>query len=372
MLPRVKKPALFERFPELQLTIPWVSLTCGPTPVQPLENLGNALGTENVWIKRDDLCGQPYGGNKPRKLEFLLAEALQKKAKTVLTLGALGSHHTLATAVYCNQLGLHPLLGLANRPLGERERPNLLSSQALGATLFFMPKDYYLLWKLPVKWLKQVYTDKKIPYFIPPGGSSLLGCLGYVSAAFELAAQIESGSSIAPDEIYLPAGSLGTIAGLLLGIELAGLTANVVGVKIYPSSKISSSGVFHLVKRCHAYLKKHIGSLPVLRLIESDIVIVDEYLGAGYAHTTQECEQAITLMQSTEDIRLEHVYTGKCLAALIQAVRQNRQDGKQFLFWNTYNSLPYQDSLPSAVVKTAIEASLLPYLSPVVDCTDSQ
>ncbi len=355
VLSAIKSPAIFRRYPALQNKLSWVSLTCGPTPVESLSLLGDELGLTSLWIKRDDLCGQWYGGNKPRKLEFLLAEAKQKGAVSVLTLGALGSHHTLATAVYCHQLGLHSVLGLANRPLGEREKPNLQSSHALGAEMFYMSRDFHLLWKLPIKYLHVVLRDLKLPYFIPPGGSSALGCLGYVSAAFELAEQIEKGEAVLPDEIWLPVGSLGTMVGLILGLHLAGLSCKVFGVKIYPASRIGEKGVMHLIEKTYRFLKQYLPDLPEMNISSDDFSVLDGYIGEGYSHTTDKAENAISLMQKTQNIGLEHVYTGKCMAALIDAAEKGLLRDKQVMFWNTYNSLPYQQRLPSVIKKLQIK-----------------
>lgn len=355
VLPAIKSPAIFRRYPALQSKLSWVSLTCGPTPVEPLSLLGNELGLTSLWIKRDDLCGQWYGGNKPRKLEFLLAEAKKKSAVSVLTLGALGSHHTLATAVYCHQLNLHSVLGLANRPLGERERPNLQSSYALGAEMFYLPRDFYLLWKLPIIYVRVALRDLKFPYFVPPGGSSALGCLGYVSAAFEFAEQIEKGEAVCPDEIWLPVGSLGTMVGLVLGFHLAGLSCKVVGVKIYPASRIGDRGVMKLINKTYRFLKQHLPDLPEINISPDDFSVLDGYIGEGYSYTTGKAENAISLMQKTEDIELEHVYTGKCMAALIDAAKKGLLQDKQVMFWNTYNSLPYQRRLPAVTKKLQIK-----------------
>lgn len=355
VLPAIKSPAIFRSYPALQNKLPWVSLTCGPTPVEPLSLLGNELGLTSLWIKRDDLCGQWYGGNKPRKLEFLLAEAKEKNAVSVLTLGALGSHHTLATAVYCHQLGLHSVLGLANRPLGEREKPNLESSHALGAEMFYLSRDFHLLWKLPMKYFRVVLRDLKLPYFIPPGGSSALGCLGYVSAAFELAEQIEKGEVICPDEIWLPVGSLGTMVGLVLGLHLAGLSCKVVGVKIYPASRIGNKGVMYLIQKTYRFLKQHLPELPEINVSPESFSVLDGYIGEGYSYTTDKAEKAISLIQKTQNIGLEHVYTGKCMAALIDAAKKGLLQDKKVVFWNTYNSLPYQNRLPSVTKKLQIK-----------------
>jgi len=355
VLPVTELPAIFQRYPTLQKKLPWISLTCGPTPVEPLSLLGDELGLTSLWIKRDDLCGQWYGGNKPRKLEFLLAEAKQKNVVSVLTLGALGSHHTLATAVYCYQLGLHSVLGLANRPLGEREQPNLDASHALGAEMFYMPRDYHILWRLPIKYLCLILRDLKRPYFIPPGGSSALGCLGYVSAAFELVEQIEKNQATLPDEIWLPVGSLGTMVGLVLGLHLAGVSCKVVGVKIYPSSRIGEQGVMRLIEKTHRLLKRYLPELPDLKITPSNFSVLDGYIGEGYAYTTDKAENAIALMQKAQNIGLEHVYTGKCMAALVDAAKKGLLHDKHVMFWNTYNSLPYQQRLPAVTEKLQIK-----------------
>jgi 1-aminocyclopropane-1-carboxylate deaminase/D-cysteine desulfhydrase-like pyridoxal-dependent ACC family enzyme len=182
---------LFQQFPGLKEKLPYVSLCQFPTPVKKLDKLGQAIGVEHLYIKQDGLTAQPFGGNKIRKLEFLLGEALGQGAQEVMTFGFAGSNHALATAVCAKKIGLTGISMLMPQHNADYVRRNLLMSHYANAELHQYPNKP--LRSLGIKyqefrhWLKK----GKIPYIIPTGGSTPLGAIGFVNAAFELKTQIE-------------------------------------------------------------------------------------------------------------------------------------------------------------------------------------
>ena len=324
-----------------------MALTPGPSPVHPLTNLGRELGIGQLWVKRDDRCGLWYGGNKPRKLEFLLGHALARKARTLITFGALGSNHTLATAICARSLGLRAVLVLVPQPLSDSVRRNLLLAHAQGAKLVYAGGRPGAVFAAIRQWTR--YTVGSLgrpPCVVPPGGSSPLGCLGYVNAALELADQVKAGEVPAPDDIFVPVGSNGTMAGLEVGLRLAGLKSRVVGVRVSDRLPVNVRAVARLANRCWSLVHNRLPELPRVRVDPVEIVLWDGYLGRGYGLPTPEAERAVRLMDEREGITLDQVYTGKTLAALVDAARDPAFGGRRVLFWNTYNSLPLGGLLP--------------------------
>jgi len=168
-----KKPLLFEKYPDLEANIPWIKLAPLRTPVKKLTILEKKLGINSLWVKCDNLSSPLYGGNKVRKLEFLLADAKDKGYKKVMTAGGLGSNHCVATAVFCNQLNLKPSAVLVNQPITSHLRNNLLLN------LYFKNKILY------TDDYDNIPRDPDV-YYMAPGGSTPLGILGFVNAVFEL------------------------------------------------------------------------------------------------------------------------------------------------------------------------------------------
>ena len=340
-------PALFRRYPVLEAHVPWISLTKTPTPVERLSTLEQELDVGGLWIKRDDMCGCGYGGNKPRKLEFLLAEAKAKGAKSLITLGGLGSHHTLATVACANRLGFQSSLILAQRPLSEKGKQNLLASHAMGASLSYASNDVFAGWMIALVYMRLWRRDGVRPYFVAPGGTSALGCLGYVSAAFELAEQIQRGECPEPDAIFVAMGSMGTAAGLWLGLRLAGLSTQLVPVRVYQDFRTNPFGLKWYAMASQRLLSRHIPNFEKVSLLTSEIDIIKEFIGPGYGHITTAAREAASRLSATEHIDLEYVYTGKCFAGLLEGVEQGRWSDKQIMYWHTYNSYPLQALSPT-------------------------
>ncbi|MEZ6189022.1 MAG: pyridoxal-phosphate dependent enzyme [Planctomycetota bacterium] len=260
------------------LDLPWVSLGDFPTPVERLEGLGRELGCE-LWIKRDDRSGAPYGGNKVRKLELLLARALQDGARTAVTIGAYGSHHALATAIYARELGLASELVLYPQPLTEHVLDDLLLDHAVGAGLTRVAHAVFAPWRSG-----RVATRCEAPARIPAGGSNALGTVGFVEAGLELAGQVEAGELPRPHAIVVAAGTCGTAAGLALGCELGGLATRVVAVRVVPGL-IANGFNLRRLRRGALALLRQAGLAPDLRA-PVGLELEARELGRGYGTPT--------------------------------------------------------------------------------------
>ena len=327
-------PALLERFPAMAGELPWLSLGAWPTPVARLRGLGRQLDAQ-LWIKRDEASGPLYGGNKVRKLEPLLGEALARQSDSVLTVGGIGSNHLVAVAIYAHALGLPTRAVVIPQPITAQVRRNLELDLALGVELL----------PCPIKELVPLYFERARwrggprCYATGPGGSSALGTLGFVAAAMELKQQIDAGELPEPDDIFLALGSGGTTAGLALGCALAGLSCRVVGVRVVEKLICNGPLTRLLVTRTLWALRRLVGTVERARI---NLAVDNSQFGGRYGRPTQHGRDAITRLLEAEGITLEPTYTGKALAAMLQYC-QGPGKGRRVLFWNTYNG---QDTAP--------------------------
>jgi D-cysteine desulfhydrase len=327
------EPAIFKRYPELCKTIPWQSLGLNPTPVEPLEGFGR----DNLWMKRDDLTSSLYGGNKIRKLEFALGEVLKKQKKRVVTLGGTGTNHGLATAIFCSELGLDCTVILFDQPITRNVKRNLQLLHDYRAEIIYRGPFFRAL----LEFFIRQRVRRPLSYFLYPGGSSVLGTTGFVNAAFELKEQIDNGQMAEPSCIFCPVGSNGTMAGLILGAQLAGLNSRIVGVRVSyprlgPIDICSAKAVQKLARDTYTYLRKQGADLPPLTIPMP--TLLEEYLGEGYGYPTPEACEAFRLMEANKGITLDPCYTSKAFAALLDHCKEDRDPKQPLLFWNTYNS----------------------------------
>ncbi|MDR2392822.1 MAG: D-cysteine desulfhydrase family protein [Treponema sp.] len=276
-----------------------------PTPLTRLENISRETGI-NFYIKRDDLCGLVFGGNKVRKLEYLLAHAKAHGFDTILTAGGAQSNHAVLTAACCRKLGLDVLLLLKKRGVTET-RGNLLLAQLMNIPVRFIDTDRYAdVYAEAETIMEAMRAEGKHPWLIPVGGSIPLGALGYLDAAEEIAAQAEeAGFSI--HHIVCCSGSGGTHAGLILGTKKLG--ARVTGIVVSVEEDFQAE-IYNL-------------ALETAKLagIETDLVLDDvvlkAYIGPGYAQPSEEGAAAIRFMAEKEGIFLDPVYTGKTFAGFL-------------------------------------------------------
>jgi len=330
--------AIERRFPQLHGRLPRVTLTRLPTRTQRLTRLGDELGIPRLWVKHDDESGAIYGGNKPRKLEFILGDVRARGKSSVMTFGGIGTHHGLATALCARSIGVRVILGLLKQPLTEQVRDSLLLHHAAGAELFYAPT----LPRLAARALGICARELRrgaLPYIIPTGGSSPLGTLGYVNAAFELQEQVRAEELPEPDWIFAPVGSGGTVAGLVAGAKLAGLRSRVVGVMVTDIFPPNAARLARLANKSLGLLHRHAAEIEPVRVTAEDFRLVAGYVGPGYGAPTEAGRWARELIAALEGIALETTYTAKCLAAMIDAAALPEYRDSRVLFWNTYSSV---------------------------------
>jgi D-cysteine desulfhydrase len=325
-------PLLHDRFPALRATLPHVALGDGPTPVRRL----SAPGAE-VWCKEDGRYGGPYGGNKVRKLEWVLADAQRRGSRTVLTIGALATNHGLATAIYARRLGLATALVLVDQPLDDHVRAQLQRLRASGATLHLTRSTPRTVAALP--WLLARHTDwraRRPPYWLPVGGSSPLGILGYVEAGLELGEQVAAGALPEPAHVVVPVGSGGTVAGLALGLRLAGLRSRAVGIVVNDRTRLDAGRTARLASRAAELLQERGARLPASATVQpGDVLLTRDWLGAGYGHATAEGATAAALVRDADDLSLDPVYAAKAMAGLLGLIRRGELAGGPVLFVGT-------------------------------------
>ncbi len=303
-----------------------------PTPLHRLQNLTSELNGPEIWIKRDDCTGLSTGGNKTRKLEFLMAEAVEQRAEIVLTHGAVQSNHARQTAAAAAQLGLacHLLLEdrTGKRDFDSAENGNVLLDVLHGATIERCEVDSDMERRLAVV-ADRLRAEGRRPYVIPGGGANATGALGYVSGAIELAEQATE-MDLSIDHVVHATGSGGTQAGLIAGIAAIGRPWRVLGIGVRRPRAEQEEIVFE--KACVAADK-----LGRPDLIKRDQVLANcDYVGPGYGLLADSTIEAIRLLARAEGILLDPVYSGKAMAGLIDLCRRGVfQKGETVVFLHT-------------------------------------
>ena len=326
---------LFSRFPRLREHVPWMPLAIVPTPVARLSRLGEAWGLPELWIKRDDLCGSPIGGNKIRKLEFLLAD-VKSQGRDILAYGPVGSHWALATAWYGRQLGLNVDLVLFRDPAAPEHDPEHAWVLKIARSVSMCGSVY----AVPFQGLPRLFKPKKSrPYLMPAGGASVRSTLGYVNAALELAEQVQRGEMPIPDFVVCALGTGGTAAGLLAGLELSGLPTRVLAIRITDPRVANGFLTRRLAKKCLRLLdRKGGGSQPVPSLDASRLVIDKHGTGTRYGAPSPAGEEAAHAMMELEGLPLDDSYTAKAVAAIRRLTPEMSLSAARVLYWHTYHS----------------------------------
>jgi len=306
--------------------MPRVSLGYWPTPLQPLPRLSKALGGPHIWIKRDDLAGLALGGNKTRKLEFLIADAIAQGANTVITTGAVQSNHACQTAAAAARCGLGCILVLAPQSPGKLQG-NLLLDRLFGARIRWAgdrdPKE------VMQEVAEEELTAGRVPYVIPYGGSNAIGASAFLFAMRELQRQAREQDVLFRD-VVVASSSGGTQAGLVAGAVSLHLDSAIVGIAV--SERASS-----LMPRVHDLARLILQHLNIRAEVPEQAVIVeDAYLGDGYAVMGAAEQEAIALVGRTEGLVVDPVYTGRAIAGLIGLAKEGRWRGEDsVLFWHT-------------------------------------
>jgi L-cysteate sulfo-lyase len=319
--------------------LPRYPLAFLPTPLQPLPRLSAYLGGPTLWMKRDDQTGLAGGGNKTRKLEFLVADALAQGADTLLTTGAIQSNHCRQTAAAAANAGLRCALVLGGQP-PIKANGNLLLDELLGAEFVWTTRENRLnrLYQLA----DELAAAGRHPYPITYGGSDPVGAAGYALAAEELRAQCAA-LDLRPDALVFPSSSGGTQAGLVAGAAALGWDVPLLGISVDEPLAHLQSMVAELATRTATRLNRPHTFSP------AGIKVNADYLGGGYGVMGNLEREAITLLARTEGILLDPVYTGRAFGALLDLIRRGvYQKGQTVIFWHTGGSpalFAYADEL---------------------------
>jgi D-cysteine desulfhydrase len=256
----------------------------------------------------------------------------------------VATNHGLATALYAREYGMRCVLVLVDQPVDSHVEAQLERIRGSGARVY-MTHDA-LRTVLAVPWLVTRYAQARPPrppYLVPTGGSSPVGALGFVEAGLELAAQVEAGELPEPAAIVMALGSGGTAAGLLLGTRLGGLRSRLVPVLVNDKLRLSERTVLRLARRTRALLERRGARVPAVEFGSGDLEVVRGWLGGGYGHPTPEADEAIALAAETEGLRLEPVYTGKAVAALLGLGRTGKLPAGPVLYWHTHSAVGHGD-----------------------------
>ncbi len=303
-----------------------------------LSNLERALGFKSLWIKRDDLSGPLGGGNKVRKLEYMFAAAQAspngEEKKTLFTIGPTGSNHVRATAVYGRASGFRVECLLFKQPLTEYSETNFRTTCENACRVYKVKRMSTMFARYAYEQTKTVLGIGEERYFIPAGGSSPLGSVGYVKAVLELKSQIEADLLPEPRFIFVPVGTCGTIAGLIVGVRLAGLRTQIVGVRVADAVVANSWAISRMVRR----ILRLIGAVDAHDINPRRIELWHEDFGKGYAIPTEAGARAVAMMAEHEGITLENTYTGKTVAGMAHYIGEQGCESEHVLFWNTYGA----------------------------------
>jgi len=290
-----------------------------PTPLEKLNRLSKTLKGPNLWMKRDDCTGLTFGGNKERKAEFVIADALKRKADVLITTGPIQSNHARATAAAARKLGLRAVLVLTGKkPKGCDG--NLLLDHLLGAEVRYIETGKPNINLVMKEIADELEQEGHVPYVVPEGASYSVGAVAYVNAMLELVTQSQK-NGLKIDYIAHAAGSGGTQAGLVLANEALHLGIDILGVSVekdHDSCIRLASKTVDIANAAGKLLNIKVAVGP------KDVTLVEGYAGKDYGILSSQCINAIKSVAQTEGIILDPVYTGKAMAGLIDMVKHRR------------------------------------------------
>jgi D-cysteine desulfhydrase len=339
--------------PALASRLHKMSFAALPTPVSE-HHIRIAGGHRSVIVKHDDQSSPVYGGNKIRKLEYLFQRAKERGSRRVATIGSAGSNHALATAIFAKQSGFECTCFLAH----QKRTPNI--AKTLDAHLSLGTEIVRYGGGIDRLQLFRRHLQNRKTWLIPLGGSCWLGAVGFVNAGLELAAQVEEGLLPAPDRIYMANGTMGSVAGLALGLVLAGLPSRIHAVRVADNRFVRREILERMIRKTAIMLNALDNTIPVSAADAVRIVWRDEFFADAYAAVNEETRAAVTFAADALDLALETTYTGKAMAALLHDIRQ-RAFGESVLFWNTYNSRPYTAAPASEIDRRHLPVSFKRY-----------
>lgn len=337
---RRTRPRLFDVMPSLAERVPWRPLARVPTAVEPCAAIASWLGRGDVWMKRDDQISPLYGGNKVRRYEFVLADALERGARALVTAGGLASTQVMATAILGAHAGLSVRAVLFDQPMTRFARRAMLADVTAGAELIH-GGGYGLTA------LRTALALRATPggYLILPGAAGPLANLGYLDAMIELDDQVRAGLCPRPDAIVLPTGSSGTLAALALGASWLGWPTEILGVRITSRVACNRASIGLVIAQTARFLRQR---APSIRLGEPRYRLLHGALGPGYGHPTPEALEAMAQVEALLGVPGEVTYSAKALVGLRSLCADPRYRGKTLLLWNTLSGVqpPVADDAP--------------------------
>ncbi|MBT8092887.1 MAG: pyridoxal-phosphate dependent enzyme [Gammaproteobacteria bacterium] len=340
-------------YPRLAKRLHKMTLADLPSPVARVE-FEIPAGSRSITVKRDDISSSLYGGNKIRKLEYILQRAKEHGARRIATFGAVGSHHALATAIFAAQANLECTCFLAPQSRTPGIARTLNMHRRLGTEIVPISGSIDVLATL------RQYLHGRRCWVVPMGGSSWLGAVGFVNAGLELAEQVASGELAMPDRIYMATGTMGSSAGLALGLALAGLPSELHAVRVVDTDYATPRRFDRLLRKTLLMLRRLDSTIPANAAESVRVRWRDEFFAGGYAVADDTTREAVQTAHDALGMALETTYTGKAMAALLQDLSSAEFQGGHCLFWNTYNSLPLpvsadrpdsRDNLPEAFMR---------------------
>ena len=330
-----------EEAKNLLARLPRTSLGFYPTPLHKLERLSAELGV-NIYLKRDDLSGvSTFGGNKMRKLEYLLGDALAQGADTVFTYGATQSNHAMQTVAAACKCGLHPVLYLVSvvEPDKETLRANLLLDYIYGAEVHIVQMEpgeeeadaEARSFAMGAEHVERLRAEGKHPYDVPMGGASPVGSVGFAGGFVELEEQCAA-AGIKPDYLYHASGTGGTLAGLAAGRALLGADMRIVSVAVSPKDEGYEARTADLVNRALGV----IGASNDVRVSAEDLQVERGYFAPGYEIPIEWGNGAIRRLARTEGVLMDTVYSGKAFGGLLDHIERGIvPQGSTVVFWHT-------------------------------------
>ncbi len=336
---------LFEAWPILRGRVPWVALGDFPTAVEPLARAAEAIGRAGapLFVKRDDASSPVYGGNKVRTLEALFGRAREAGARRVYSTGAFGSNHALATVLHAPRAGLEPGVLLFPQPESACALENLLAMLAARPSVRALPHWSFLPAGMALTRLRE-----RDAYVMVPGGATPEGALGYVSAALELARQVDAGEAPAPHTLLVGVGSTCTSAGLLVGLHAAARLGigwreapRLVSVRVTPWPVTSKSRIAWLARKTALLLASLTGDRSLafgMAQLASRFEVDGTQLGRGYGYPTEAGLEAIRVLRESEGFAVDTTYAAKSMAAALARVRAGLPG--PLVYWATKSTMP--------------------------------
>jgi len=320
-------------YPRLADRLPAVTLADLPTPVSTVQ-FDTIAGPRTVSVKHDNVSNAQYGGNKIRKLEYIFQRARARGARRVATFGAVGSNHALATAIFAKRSGLECTCFLRHQKRTPTIPTTLNMHREIGTEIVPLGRSVDRLATL------RRYLHGRQSWVIPLGGSSWLGATGFVNAGLEIAAQIAANEIACPDRIYIANGTMGSAAGLALGLAMAELPTRLHAVRVVDRDYASPYAFKRLMRKTAMMLNRLDSSIPADLADRTRVRWRDDYFAGGYAVSNPVTANAVALAADQLHLSLETTYTGKAMAALLDDLLAAHYAGENCLFWNTYNSQP--------------------------------